>query len=305
MIDLKQVLLKKFKDQTLASFYLLRASATIPHKKAFLREWVQEFLILCGENDLFSPANSSSASFLPGLNLNYGHPDILYIKRLETDEKGHKVMERDYGLKEFQEFFKFLTYRPFQFSHRFVVVEDVHLIGETLANKLLKSLESPGDHLTIFFLHSVDKKLLPTLQSRSIQLRLRNPSAIKEEGPYQGSKTVIEKIAWFDQHVLPEEELAATLPPPGKFLLPANLKELLLNYLKDQNQLHDLLESLKKHKESHEVFLALLIAWERQHLTPYQHKKKFLDELQWFAEAQTYYNASGERLFSLLQTLSS
>jgi hypothetical protein len=54
-----------------------------------------------------------------------------------------------------------------------VVFEHSELITPIIANKLLKTLEEPVGDLTLFWLNPTGAKLLPTIESRALTLRLK------------------------------------------------------------------------------------------------------------------------------------
>ena len=92
----------------------------------------------------------------------------------------------DYKVEDLDPLWKFLPYRGLQAERRFVVIEDTHRIGTTLANKLLKTLEEPIGHITFLWANPMGKKLLPTIESRALSLKLTWPKqngATSEQWP--------------------------------------------------------------------------------------------------------------------------
>lgn len=92
------------------------------------------------------------------------HPDILWIEKPETQNK--------YKQEDFKEFFSFLTFRPEVLKYKLVWIDQAHLISENVANKMLKSLESPPIDICIFFNYSQGPGPIATLKSRGISLRV-------------------------------------------------------------------------------------------------------------------------------------
>jgi hypothetical protein len=92
------------------------------------------------------------------------HPDVLVITGVE-DKKDYTV--EDAVLME-----KFFSWKAVQSERKFVVIPEAHRITQILANKWLKLLEEPPVPATIFLLNPRRIKLLPTIQSRSLALRL-------------------------------------------------------------------------------------------------------------------------------------
>lgn len=91
------------------------------------------------------------------------HPDVLIIPPdppqmlVKVDQVRHLVRE--------------IYYKPSEGRERIYIFSDADFMKEA-ANSLLKVLEEPPDFATIFLLTDNPSALLPTIRSRSIQLRL-------------------------------------------------------------------------------------------------------------------------------------
>ncbi len=92
------------------------------------------------------------------------HPDVLVITGVED--------KKDYTVEDATQMEKFFSWRAVQSQRKFVVIPEAHRITNILANKWLKILEEPPVPATIFLLNPRRIKLLPTIQSRSLALRL-------------------------------------------------------------------------------------------------------------------------------------
>ena len=66
-------------------------------------------------------------------------------------------------------------FHPMELPRKLFVVTDAHKIRQDYASKLLKTLEEPHPRSSIFFLNPHSHAMLPTIESRSILLRLPPP----------------------------------------------------------------------------------------------------------------------------------
>ncbi|EQC44321.1 DNA polymerase III, delta subunit [Bacteriovorax sp. Seq25_V] len=140
---LKEILVAKYKNGTMAHFYTLTMICNLDEGL----EWINEFLRSITEKK--SPRE---------------HQDILFI---ETDEKNYTLKNN-----EFRDFFSFLGTRPIELTRKIIVIKDAHKISDTIANKLLKTLEEPEVEASIFLINSERQQIMPTITSRAINLTL-------------------------------------------------------------------------------------------------------------------------------------
>lgn len=106
---------------------------------------------------------------LTGIKID-SHPDFLHVV-IDDDESSYKV-----DSKNIQTFLKFINYYPSNLDHRFVLINDAHLISEVLLNKLLKTFEELNPKCSIFLLVPYHESILATIKSRSIEIYLQNDS---------------------------------------------------------------------------------------------------------------------------------
>jgi hypothetical protein len=93
------------------------------------------------------------------------HPEILW---LETDQS--------FKLEAAQRFQEFLDLQAAAGPRsRIVVVVDCEKMTERVANRLLKTLEEPGEHAQILLSTSRPRQLLPTILSRTVRWHLPPP----------------------------------------------------------------------------------------------------------------------------------
>ncbi len=149
--DLRSKLSKLYEQKKLGHFYIIKLSSNnlMPvNAQEHLKDWILQLL----QEDFKIPRPQN-------------HPDILWIEPARPS--GYTVKEGELG-----QILHFQNFRPLELSHRFIIVEQSHLINETLVNKLLKELESPAQNTTLFFLNPSQKSFLATLESRAIGLSI-------------------------------------------------------------------------------------------------------------------------------------
>ncbi|HUK14664.1 MAG TPA: hypothetical protein VLW17_15305 [Thermoanaerobaculaceae bacterium] len=98
------------------------------------------------------------------------HPDVEFVevapgKTLISIEQAREIVDN-------------LARRPYEGRRRVFVVASCHTppLGADAASALLKTLEEPPDHVTFLLLASNPAKVLPTIVSRAVQLRVPPPS---------------------------------------------------------------------------------------------------------------------------------
>lgn len=155
---IKEQLLKKARQKELAHFYILQGTAGDHGKQGqWVEQFIREYWTSVEGRKLPSDLRSDA--------------DLLWLLPEISDEGDL----RDYKVENLSELFTFLGYRGIQSQKRFVVFEHSELITPIIANKLLKTLEEPVGDLTLFWLNPTGAKLLPTIESRALTLRLKWP----------------------------------------------------------------------------------------------------------------------------------
>ena len=158
MFDLKEILLKKYRQGSLAHFYILKCSSEQISPREFLFQWISELLA-----QIISDSQKISLMQAHG-RLKSGHGDILFITKEDSS--------KNYVQEDFEEFFQFQKFTNLELKQRFIVVENAHLISKLISNKLLKVLEEPQKNTSIIFLLPAGNNCLPTINSRAIQLSI-------------------------------------------------------------------------------------------------------------------------------------
>ncbi len=266
MIDLKEVLFKRYCDQKIAHFYILNAPSNVELPHEFLDRWVHEFL-----SEVLKKERGITQKEIDNI-FSMGHSDILEIKKENPSEK--------YVVEDFSEFLHFQNYYNFELPHRFVVIHNAQNITTTIANKLLKTLEEPRPGTTIFFLNSSNQSFLPTIESRAISLTLRaDKSELIEENEFVTSET---KVKWFESKI-------------DKLEFSDTLKQALLQFIHGNCGPSDVTSLLQTDKNGQRNLISLLMDYERTRNTDLLSKQKMLEEIRWFETSQTFNNPAWER----------
>ena len=153
----QDVLLRNWDNDRAANFYIVCSRS-----RKFLSNWMENLCIRFLSRHLNLPPDSARR------RLGQGHPDLLC---LSPPKGGHYKMEENHlaGLVRGQFF------HPMELPRKIFVVTDAHKIRQDYASKLLKTLEEPHPLSSIFFLNPNSQAMLPTIESRSILLRLPTP----------------------------------------------------------------------------------------------------------------------------------
>ena len=238
MKDPIAIFVSRYKKKQLPSFLIVKTNSSEEHPKSKLEDW--------------------ACTVLEKIGLTKDHPDVLWVKK----NKKNKSFQVD--SPEINELYSFQKYRPLRAPHRLVFVEDAHLLGERLENKLLKTLEEPQEETSIIFLSPTTKRFLPTIESRAVILTLFT----------QKSSIPTDKI-----------------------------KEQLDIYLSKEINEHALIDMVQKKHEYQNSLLLHIICHKRDHPTNFENTDSFLKEIQWFIKAQLWQNSPAERFVQLLQIL--
>lgn len=74
-------------------------------------------------------------------------------------------------IEQVRNFKKFLSLRPYQGQYKIAILDDAHSMGSEAANALLKILEEPPAHSLIILVTSQPRLLLPTVVSRTMEIK--------------------------------------------------------------------------------------------------------------------------------------
>jgi hypothetical protein len=167
-----ETLMSQARAGTLAHFFIVECP--LPENQAFAKlcEFAQTFI---RDYYLTIEQQKMLQNFLQ-------HPDVLVIGNLpETEEKE----TANFTVEESSVLARFLEFRSVQARRKFVVITEGHRINPTVANKWLKLLEEPQGEVTIFLLNPRRQKLLDTIHSRALHLRIVSPGQVADQSVWK------------------------------------------------------------------------------------------------------------------------
>ncbi|PIP90351.1 MAG: hypothetical protein COW01_02780 [Bdellovibrionales bacterium CG12_big_fil_rev_8_21_14_0_65_38_15] len=262
---LGQALLARYSKRSLGHFYILNSSS-----EDYLKQWSKDFVlsVLFDQN---KDANQNERRF------NQGHPDLLWL----TPEEDHYKIEN----KDFDPLFQAMAHKPLELPWKFIFVEKPQTIGSSYANKLLKTLEEPTDHCTIFFLNAGATPLLSTVESRAIKLNLNPPEPVEEL-----TAKPKESLADFMQRW--------TAQYPNNF-------DADLEFSNQLPKLAGELSLLSKGKyENEAIVIQGLLNWSLVNIENPKTIEEILDASKHHQHSKAFNSSINERIFSLVTTLS-
>ncbi|MGE3608097.1 MAG: hypothetical protein AB7I27_00820 [Bacteriovoracaceae bacterium] len=159
-MNLLNILLEKSKKNQLGHFYLLETTKD----SSMANDELQKFVHLFIKNYYQQIENHKQS-----IDNLMDHPDVFVLESKDS-EHGYYTVEESEGLA------RFLEFKAVQSKRKFAVIKDAHRINTIVANKWLKLLEEPTSEVTIFLLNPRRQKLLDTIHSRAIHLRLPIPT---------------------------------------------------------------------------------------------------------------------------------
>ncbi|HXH29699.1 MAG TPA: hypothetical protein VNJ01_02690 [Bacteriovoracaceae bacterium] len=115
------------------------------------------------------------------------HPDVMVLGNLKSETQDDQDVEtKAFSVLEAEQFARFFEFRPVQSKRKFAVITQAHRLPAVVANKWLKLLEEPTGEATIFLLNPRRQKLLDTLHSRAIHLRLPQEIQQHDKSDWEG-----------------------------------------------------------------------------------------------------------------------
>jgi len=101
------------------------------------------------------------------------HPNIFKIKK----KKDKKIIDID----QIREMIQFTNQTSFNNDRRFIVIEDINLMGINSANALLKSIEEPNNQTYYILINNSEFKILETIKSRCLEFKsnLKNSEVVE------------------------------------------------------------------------------------------------------------------------------
>ncbi len=101
------------------------------------------------------------------------HPNIFKIQK----KKDKKIIDID----QIREMIQFTNQTSFNNDRKFIIIEDINLLGINSANALLKSIEEPNNKTYYILTNNSEFKILETIKSRCLEFKsnLMNSEAIE------------------------------------------------------------------------------------------------------------------------------
>ena len=92
------------------------------------------------------------------------HPNIFRIQK----KKDKKIIDID----KIREMIQFTNQTSFNNQRKFIIIEDINLLGINSANALLKSIEEPNNNTYYILINNSEFKILETIRSRCLEFKL-------------------------------------------------------------------------------------------------------------------------------------
>jgi DNA polymerase-3 subunit delta' len=134
-------------------------------KKLFVNHFLN-FFYLKGNKQSYNLKNyeynlSNDISKLISSN---SHPNVLKIYK----KNDKKLIDID----QIREMIQFTNQTSFNNDRRFIIIENVNLLGINSANALLKSIEEPNSKIYFILINNAEFKTLETIKSRCLEFKL-------------------------------------------------------------------------------------------------------------------------------------
>ena len=159
-MNLLETLMLKARKSELAHFYILESSL---HEEESLKELVKFSHTFI--RDYYQQVEGHKQSLTHLMD----HPDVFVLGNLPESEDPETSA---FTVAQAEELSRFFEFKPVQGKRKFAVITEAHRMNTILANKWLKLFEEPQGISTIFLLNPRRQKLLDTIHSRALHLRL-------------------------------------------------------------------------------------------------------------------------------------
>jgi hypothetical protein len=266
MQSLTELLIKQQKAGKLAPFYIIRPPLMDPEFD--LNLWSKDYLSII----LSQHYQTTSDRALE--KLEHGHNDILIIEKDESKKAYHVEHE---GLSELV---RMQSYKPSELAHQYILIMNAELITDIIANKLLKILEEPRSHQSIFFLCQGHRPLMKTIQSRAITLHHPYVKARKAVKDKKSLPPILDYLkSYFEEH---EQKVPTQV----------------IDAFASQSY-HIIIDHFAKNKELTQHLMNALSHYHTHPLLAAAFKIHWQSELARYERSQTFHNYASQRVFSL------
>jgi DNA polymerase III delta prime subunit len=157
-MNLKNILFEKAKKTELAHFYIVNGEGFSEDRSPY--HFVHDFI------RSYYQKIEGHRQTLENLR---DHPDVFVLDYFGDETKKENAF---YSVLEAEQLERFLNFKAVQSKRKFIVITEAHRMNAIVSNKWLKLFEEPTGECTIFLLNPRGMKLLETIHSRAIHLKL-------------------------------------------------------------------------------------------------------------------------------------
>lgn len=201
----------------------------------------------------------------------HGHQDVLTITPDFDQSKSGYTLDHP----SLNEWYETQHFKPLELPVRLIALMQAQLLSSTIQNKCLRLLEEPQVDQLILWFKSSNQSLLPTIESRAMQLQL--PLLNKR------SARRSDDIESYLIEAIEDHELSGSLI------------ELL-----HQAKWQEVAQIMQKESRLEQPLLNAILTFESHQPQGLKRKAQLLQNTKWFFEASTFGNANAERWTSLL-----
>lgn len=169
-------------------------------KKYQHNEWANTYIIKCQNEDIFETFSSE------------------ILKSLETTKENEDLIllsPKTYSIEQMKFIQSTLKFKPTSLKRKIFFLDTAQKMSEVFANKLLKVLEEPPVPCSFFLFQKSDKKLIDTICSRAISIRIDNTSHNEQ---VEMSKLCQDGFFSFDSKLKKDQKLEKALVNQIKYL---------------------------------------------------------------------------------------
>jgi DNA polymerase III delta prime subunit len=247
-------LIQLIQEKKAPHFIIFTPSAKSQNPEKDIETWINEFL------ELLAPKTKTM-----------GHQDVHIIACDYQQSKAGYTKEHS-GLSEW---FDTQYFKPIELPVRLIILKDAQNLSVHLQNKCLKLLEEPQENQLILWFKNSTQALLPTIESRAMQLRV--PAYNKREKIQTASFETYLNQSYSDE-------------PKVTLLIEA------LN----SRQWQEVAQLLQKEPELEKSLLRSVLEFETLQDDNLKRKAQLLQNIKWFDEAASFGNQNAERWTTLL-----
>ncbi len=169
-MNLLNQLLSLASQKKLGHFYILTPTKNSPEAQALCEKFCADFLTgFFKQSGVRVPSEA------------WNHPDVFRLGNLSTEEGSGQ----NFNVEEALGLIRFFEFSTVEANHKFAIITEAARINTIVANKWLKLLEEPLKNSTIILINAGQLKLLETIESRGILLRLDIPKVQENHDDFE------------------------------------------------------------------------------------------------------------------------